>query len=153
GLIKAEDLPTGLPTKGPRPNSSFNTPYISREQSSWKGGAWKMDSKTGRLVHPSGRSFGIGDQVGVIIAKIDLATRRMDLVIADEASRDKGKGRKLYPKRGSANRATPTGPEALGSGGINLDWETLKSGKDGSAARNQKSKSRDRGKKHHRRDK
>jgi ribonuclease R len=131
GMIKAVDLPVG---------------------DGGRSGAWRIDQRSGSLVNQaSGRSFSIGDRVTVTINRVDLALRQMDLIIADPASREKGKGRKLYPKRGSDSFASPTGPQSrpLIS---EEDWERLKTGRDGSSARNQKSKQRDRGKKNHRRD-
>ncbi|MCA3005460.1 MAG: VacB/RNase II family 3'-5' exoribonuclease [Planctomycetaceae bacterium] len=133
GFIKKEELPVGK---------------------EGRAGAWRLDQKSGALVNQaSGRSFSIGDQVAVTIAKVDLALRKMDLVITDAESRDKGKSRKVYPKPGYEGLASPTGPVALGGGGLNIDWEKLKYGNDGSAARSRKSKQRDKGKTNYRRDK
>lgn len=136
GLIKAAELPSGRPDDGGRAS-----------------GAWRLDQRTGRLVHSgTGRSFGIGDQLHVTITKVDLALRKMDVAVTDPNARDKGKGRKLYPKRGASALATPEGPVALGGGRIAIDWEALKHGQDGSARRSQRSKQRDKAKGNKRRD-
>ncbi len=78
--------------------------------------------------------------------------------MTDPDSREKGKVRKLYPKRGYDGQATPSGPVANApagggiGGGLNLDWDAIKNGRDGASARNQRSKQRGKGK-NHRRDK
>lgn len=79
GMIKTADLPTG--------------------NSSGGGGArWTIDQRSGALVHPpTGRSYSIGDKVQATIASIDLALRKMDLVITDAKSREAGKPRTLQP--------------------------------------------------------
>lgn len=70
GLIKTEDLPTG---------QSHST-------------RWYIDQRTGALVHQSGtRSFKIGDRVAVTIAAIDLALRKMSLIVTDPKARELGK--------------------------------------------------------------
>ena len=57
---------------------------------------WTMDRQSGSLVEQNtGRSYNIGDRVQVVIAEIDLARRQMELVIADAASRDTGKEKRL----------------------------------------------------------
>ncbi|MFN0011713.1 MAG: ribonuclease R family protein [Phycisphaerales bacterium] len=141
GLIKREDLPN-FPDQNGRV----------------RGGLWRLDPRTSRMTHEaSGRSFGIGDQVEVTIANVDLAVRRMDLVVTDATSREKSKVRK-YPKRGDDRTSSPTGPVGgLGVGGPLIprtreEWDAFKHGKSGSTGRSQKSKSRDKGKTHHRRD-
>jgi ribonuclease R len=109
------------------------------------GGSWQLDPRSGKMVHPpSGRSFGIGDQVQITIAKVDLALRRMDLVITDSTSREHSK---VKPHQLGETKGGGIG------GGLHIDWETLKHGKSGSAARSQRSKARDKNKKNHRRDK
>ncbi|MGQ0627839.1 MAG: ribonuclease R family protein [Phycisphaerales bacterium] len=130
GLIKKEDLPL-FPNRDGR----------------MAGGGWRLDPRSGAMVHDaSGRSFATGDQVTVRIAKVDLATRQMDLVITDATSREKSKDKKSDPSRG----LSPAGG-GIG-GGLKLDWEQIKYGKSGAERRSQKSKSRDKGKTHHRRD-
>jgi len=131
GLIKKEDLPSGQ-------------------------GAWIYDAKSSRFHAPqTGRSFAIGDQLTVTIANVDLALRRMDLVVTDPNSRDKAKPSKGYPKRGFNGLATPTGPITLGQGVGGLgpvgprtqeDWDRIKFGQGGASRRSQKSKGRDKGK-------
>ena len=142
GMIKRDDLPN-FPDKNGRV----------------RGGMWRLDQRSGRMTHEaSGRSFGIGDQLEVTIANVDLALRKMDLVVADASSREKSKVRK-YPKRGDDRTSSPSGPiggAGGGGGGLNLprtqeEWDRFKHGKGGSAGRSQKSKSRDRGKTQHRR--
>jgi ribonuclease R len=176
GMIKTEDLPTGAAPKAEGDTSADEPgdkpePELSRRVGKrhsqperapnngpgYKGyratpaGRWQMDQRTGRMVHSgTGRSFGIGDQVTVVIAQINLAMRRMDVVIADGSTRDKGKSRKVYPKAGFAGTASPTGPIAanpgLGGGSLNLDFEALKNGRTGASSRNQRSKQRGKGK-------
>ncbi len=70
GLIKTEDLPTG---------QSHST-------------RWYIDQRTGALVHQSGtRQFKIGDRIPVTIAAIDLALRKMTLIVTDPRHRELGK--------------------------------------------------------------
>ncbi|CAN5863179.1 VacB/RNase II family 3'-5' exoribonuclease [soil metagenome] len=127
GFIKREDLPIGK---------------------EGRVGAWRLDQRTGALVNSaSGRSFSIGDRVTIRIAKVDLAMRKMDVVIADDESREKGKAKRVA---GGKDEALAGG--GLG-GGIKLDWDTIKNGRDGSARRSQKSKTRDKAKGNPRRDK
>lgn len=135
GMIKSADLPPGK---------------------EGRVGAWRLDQRTGALVNQaSGRSFQGGDRLVVTIAKVDLALRQMDLVVSDPSSRDKGKPKAVFDRKGRV--PGPGDEESAGGGiggGIKLDWEQVKyGGKSGSTARSQKSKSRDKGKKHHRRDK
>ncbi len=140
GMIKREDLPN-YPDQNGRV----------------RGGLWRIDQRSGRMTHEaSGRSFGIGDQMEVTIANVDLAVRRMDLVLTDATSREKSKVRK-YPKRGDDRTSSPTGPVGgAPAGGLGLprtqeEWDAFKHGKSGAAGRSQKSKSRDKGKTQHRR--
>lgn len=99
------------------------------------GGFWRIDKKTGALVEKhSGRSYNIGDRVTVTIAEIDLARRQMELVITDASSRDVGKPKRL------ADRLT------LG------DVVDDRPRKTGAQKRSQRSKSRDRRKSDHRKD-
>jgi ribonuclease R len=127
GMIKAADLPTGG-----KPGHEHSS-----------GGGWRIDSRTGGLVHQSGRSFNIGDKISATIANIDLALRKMDLVVTDAQSRAAGKSKKAPPTRAE---------QALGGGGLNLDWDTLKYGKSGADRRAQRSKSREKGKSDFRQD-
>ncbi len=99
GLIKTDDLPTGIAASGARGPS--------------RSGRWSVDQRSGALVHPSGRSFAIGDRINVTIAGIDLALRKMDLVITDPASRQHGKT-KAPP--GAASDKKPGGPVGDGVG-------------------------------------
>lgn len=133
GFIKKEDLPLG------------------REG---RAGAWRIDQRSGALVNAaSGRSFSIGDQVTIVITKVDLSLRKMDVAIADPDSREKGKSKKLYTKDRSLTANPDANPAvSLGGGGLNLDWDTLKHGQSGAARRSQKSKSRDKAKGNKRRD-
>ncbi|MFN0131859.1 MAG: ribonuclease R family protein [Phycisphaerales bacterium] len=102
---------------------------------------WKVDQRTGALVDQrSGRSFNMGDTVMVKIAQVDLARRQMDLVLGDDASRAAGKVKK--PVEG----LQLDGGMASG-GGMGFKGMT------GEQRRSRKSKSRDKGKKQHRRDK
>lgn len=58
--------------------------------------AWRIDDRTGALVDAnSGRSFNMGDSIRVIVGAVDLATRRMDLLIADPDARAGGKAKTL----------------------------------------------------------
>jgi ribonuclease R len=125
GLIKVADLP-GDVTRSNKP------PF------------YRVDQRTGALVDQnSGRSFNMGDTVTIRIAQVDLARRQMDLVLDDPASRAAGKAKK--PKE------APTGGGLghAGGGFKALDFNKLT----GAQRRSQKSKSRDKGKKQHRRDK
>jgi ribonuclease R len=98
GMIKTIDLPTGSGGGG-------------------GGGRWFVDQRSGALVNQgTGRSFSVGDRVTVTIAAIDLALRRMDLVIGDARGRDQGKPKKpphaVLDKDGKPVKAkTPQGHE------------------------------------------
>ena len=115
-------------------------------------GAWRIDQRSGALVNQaSGRSFSIGDTVHVTIAKVDLALRKLDLAIANTDSRDKGKAKKLPGKEENSLAAGTAGHQ---TGGLGLDWDTIKHGsRTGADKRSQRSKSRDQSKTNHRRDK
>lgn len=128
GMVKTADLPVG------------------REG---RVGAWKIDQRTGGLVNlASGRGFKSGDRVSVTITKVDLAMRQMDLTIAEAEGRERAKVKKVYDAKGREVKLAEDG------GALNLDWDAIKHGsKSGEQARNQKSKSRDRGKTNYRRDK
>ena len=113
GLVKTEDLPTGSTKPGV--------------------GRWKIDGRTGALVEQTtGRSFNIGDKVGVIVAAVDLPARQMELLIADPTSREVGKIKKplTFGEGGGTARA-----QGAGFGGMT-----------GAQRRSKKSKSRDKGK-------
>lgn len=129
GFIKSEDLP------GDTTRENL-TPF------------WKIDSRSGALVDQrSGRSFNFGDRVTVRIANVDLAKRQMDLVIDDAASRAGGKTKKIPPtKIGGGLGGDGPRPAGFGPG----KWDNFRTGSD---RRSQRSKSRDKGKKQHRRDK
>ncbi|HMN40206.1 MAG TPA: VacB/RNase II family 3'-5' exoribonuclease [Phycisphaerales bacterium] len=123
GMIKTMDLPTG----------------------GSGGGRWMVDQRTGALVHQgSGRSFAVGDRMQVTIAAIDLAMRKMDLVVADPRSRDQGKrkpavaGAKGKPGAGKDGRPGET------------DEFFHHNRMTGVKRRAMKSKQRDQGKKDHR---
>jgi ribonuclease R len=182
GLIKTEDLPPGGPpveepvAASPEPGAARDEPELLRrvgqrharpERAPGHGpgfrgnrprpsGAWKIDQRSGRMVHlASGRSYGVGDRLTVVITGINLALRRMDLAVADPLARDTGKRRKVYPKPGVHARATPHGPAPVGGlgpvgGGLNLDWEAIKRGQSGATRRSRRSKQRSRGKNHRR---
>ncbi len=127
GMIKSTDLPTGVKEGHPQYRAGV-------------GGRWKLDPRSGALVHEqSGRSFNIGDKVTVTIAAIDLAMRKMDLLVTDAKARDTGKAKKAPPSKAA-------GGLGLGGGGLNIDFDAIKYGKSGSERRSQKSKSRERGK-------
>ena len=93
-------------------------------------------------MQPFGRSYAMGNSVRVVVAAVDLATRRMDLQISDAASR-------------AAGKAKPVKGLQLGGGG---DFGGLGDAKGagfktpGAQRRSQKSKSRDKRKSDHRQD-
>lgn len=125
GMVKTSDLPGDVTRSNAQPN-------------------WRIDSRTGALVDiNSGRSFNMGDTVHVTIAAVDLAQRRMDLLITDGASRAAGKAKvptlKLGQTGGGIGKAAGAGFDKF-------------AGKTGAQRRSQKSKQRDKGK-NHRRDK
>lgn len=120
GMIKSTDLPI---SSGPHGTGMAQ-----------RGGRWQLDPRSGALVHPpSGRSFSMGDKVRVTIAEIDLALRKLDLVIADSKSREVGKDKSVKPfkPRGGIDRAEGKEP-----------WD----GPTGADRRARKSKQRDKGK-------
>ncbi len=124
GIIKVSDLPGDVTRSNARP-------------------VWRVDQRTGALVdQASGRSFNMGDTVTIRIAQVDLARRQMDLVLDDAASRAAGKAKKPIPPKNLGG--------GMGSGG-GLGFDKM--GMTGSERRSRKSKSRDKGKTQHRRDK
>lgn len=131
GFIKAEDLPGDVTRENLRP-------------------MWRIDGKTGALVDlRSGRSFTFGDTVMVQIAAVDLAKRRMELTLDDSAGRAAGKAK--VAKLGKMDFRSVGGgmshAQGAGFGGMGKGQPT------GAQRRSAKSKQRDKGKKHHRRDK
>ena len=82
--------------------------------------AWLADERTGRLVDGrSGASLGIGDVVTVLIQRVDLASRHLDLQITKLAKRtaapakvarrktdvpDRGRGKRKGYKQGRRGR-------------------------------------------------
>ena len=137
GFIKSEELPVGK---------------------EGRSGAWRIDQRSGALVNmASGRSFATGDRLEVTIAKVDLALRRMDLLVTDANARDRAKVKKLGAKQLGKEETKIAKADgntlSIGGASLSLDWDQLKHGKDGAAARSQRSKARDKGKTNHRRDK
>ncbi|MCC5822154.1 MAG: VacB/RNase II family 3'-5' exoribonuclease [Phycisphaerales bacterium] len=115
GMIQKSDLP-GDTTRSNKPPS------------------WRVDDRTGALVDiHSGRSYNMGDSVRVTVGAVDLATRRMDLFIADSGSRAGGKAKGL-------NLAKEGDFGGLG-GAKGAGFKTP-----GDTRRSRKSKSRDKGK-------
>lgn len=135
GFIKSEDLPGDTTREN-------MTPY------------WKIDARTGALVDTrSGRSFNFGDLLTVRIAAVDLAKRQMDLVVDDAASRAGGKTKLAFDRKGQAEGPGGGFGPAKGAGFGGWDKGTGKwRGKTGADNRASRSKSRDKGKKNHRRD-
>ena len=126
GMVKASDLP-GDVTRSNKPPR------------------WGIDQKSGALVDAnSGRSFGFGDRVEVTIASVDLAKRRLDLAITNAEARAAGKAK---------TNITLGGGIGGGVGGLGPSQGAgFKPGKTGAERRSARSKSRDRNKKNHRRD-
>jgi ribonuclease R len=130
GIIKLTDLPGDI-TRSSKPAN------------------YRVDNRTGALVDQnSGRSFNMGDTVTIKIAQVDLAKRELDLVLDDPASRAAGRAKKPIPEKTGGGIGHAQG--AGGKGGFKaLDFNKLS----GSERRSRKSKSRDKGKTQHRRDK
>jgi len=108
-----------------------------------KGGRWRIDPRSGALVHEgSGRSFRMGDRLAVLITNVDLPHRKLDLVVSDEEAK----------KRAGVGKALTIGSEGgglgstEGAGGENLKKMT------GGERRSRRSKSRDRRKADHRKE-
>lgn len=121
GMIKSSDLPTGA--QGQR------------------GGRWQIDQRSGALVHPSsGRSFSMGEKVQVTVATVDLAMRKLDLVITDPKGRDVGKAKTMKVKGGIGGGEDSNDQWGLKS----LDFST------GADRRASRSKQRDKAKTDHR---
>ncbi|MCB9840196.1 MAG: VacB/RNase II family 3'-5' exoribonuclease [Phycisphaeraceae bacterium] len=128
GFVKKEDLPGDVTRGGGAPT-------------------WKIDSRTGALVDArSGRSFNMGDSVQVRIAQVNLDRRELDLVIDNAEARAAGKAKGVAGLTlGSGGGLEPSGQR---------NWQDFdKPFRTGSQKRSQRSKSRDKGKKQHRRDK
>lgn len=114
GMIKQVDLPT-----------PGNT-----------GGRWFIDQRSGALVHQgSGRSYSAGDRVQVTISAIDLALRRLDLVVTDARSREAGKSKQIARPGPPSGLARREGEE-----------EFARRGATGADKRSQRSKSREKAK-------
>ncbi len=125
GMVKTADLPGDI-TRSQMPPQ------------------WKIDPRTGALVDQrSGRSFNMGDTVSVGIANVDLARRQLDLVIVNAEARAVGKSKEVKPRA--------LGPAGGIGGGKGAGFGAMNK-LTGTQRRSQKSKSRDKGKKHHRRD-
>lgn len=125
GFIKSEDLPGDVTRENLTP-------------------IWRIDGKTGALVDiRSGRSFNFGDMVTAKVAAVDLSKRQMELVLDDAENRAAGKAKKVFDKKPLIGGGMTAG----GGAGFGSFDKTP-----GAKRRSQKSKSRDKGKKHHRRD-
>jgi ribonuclease R len=133
GFVKSDDLPGDVTRENLVP-------------------IWKIDAKTGAMVDVrSGRSYNFGDSVSVKIASVDLARRQMECVVVNAELRAGGKAKVAYDKKPSAGGGMGSG---AGAGFGSLDSGGGKwNGKTGSTKRSQRSKGRDQGKTHHRRDK
>ena len=107
-----------------------------------RGGQWRLDHKTGGLVEQgSGRSYKLGDRFGVVVSGVDLPRRQMELVIPSaEAKKRAGVGKAL--KLGE-----PGG--GIGGGGAGAGFKDFRTG---GQRRSKKSKSRDKRKSDHRKD-
>ena len=84
------------------------------------------------------------------IAQVDLALRKLDLVITDAKSRAAGKDKKVLGVGVGGGGGLLSGS---GGGGLSpakprteKEWQDFKFGRDGAKGRSQKSKSRDKGK-------
>lgn len=139
GMIKTADLPTG---------------------SSYGGGRWTIDQRSGALVNPStGKSFAVGDRIQVMIARIDLPLRKMDLIVADpRAGKAAHAGGKHKVEKKPANPAAapaPAGKHPHTRPGPNRierdDFDPSRKGKTGADRRAKKSRDHDQTKKDHRR--
>jgi ribonuclease R len=128
GFVKAEDLPGDVTRENLVP-------------------IWRIDAKSGALVDQrSGRSYNFGDTVTVRIVNVDLAKRQMDLAVVNAETRAGGKAKQLFDRRPGVGGGMGSAGGA-GFGGFDRGGKMT-----GSQRRSQKSKSRDKGKKHHRRD-
>ena len=125
GMIQTKDLPGDVTRSSAPPR-------------------WQIDQRTGALVDAnSGRSFNMGHLVKVRILEIDLSKRQMNMAIADAEGRAAGKAKQVLPKLGGGDKFGGIGEgKGAGFGGMT-----------GSERRSRKSKSRDKGKGNHRRDK
>lgn len=127
GLIKTEDLPA--PASGGAGGSAGG-----------KRAVWQMDRRSGAIVEKnSGRSFAMGDRVEVTVIAVDLARRRMEMVVSDPDRRLAGKSKQLA---GALRIGEFEDDKAHGGPG----------GLSGVERRSQKSKSRDRNKSDFRQD-
>ncbi len=131
GMIKVADLPGDTTRSNKMPK-------------------WQIDKRTGGLVDVnSGRSFNTGHMLRVRIGSIDLQKRTMDLVIADDAARAKGKARAVPGLKLGEDGAVAGGAAPAGGAGFK---ELGKPGRTGAQRRSAKSKRRDKGKTDHRDD-
>jgi ribonuclease R len=134
GFVKAEDLPGDVTRENLVP-------------------IWKVDPKSGGLVDiRSGRSYNFGDTVTVRISAIDLARRQLEVVVVNAQQRAGGKAKHIPEKKPFVGGGMGHSKGA-GFGGWDKDTGKARFGNTGSQRRSQRSKSRDQGKKNHRRDK
>jgi ribonuclease R len=126
GMIAKQDLP-GDTTRGAKPPK------------------WYVDDRTGAMVDAnSGRSYNMGDRVKVYIAGVDLAQRKLDLAISDGDSRAAGKAKNVKGLNlGGAGTGGMGESQGAGFGSMKTP---------GAQRRSRKSKSRDKGKADHRKD-
>jgi len=77
--------------------------------------------------------------------------------VTDANARDRAKVKKLGAKQLGKEETKIAKADgntlSIGGASLSLDWDQLKHGKDGAAARSQRSKARDKGKTNYRRDK
>lgn len=105
---------------------------------------WFVDDRTGAMVDAnSGRSYNMGDRVKVYIAGVDLAQRKLDLAISDGDSRAAGKAKNVAGLTLGGGAGGMGESKGAGFGSMKTP---------GAQRRSRKSKSRDKGKADHRKD-
>lgn len=133
GLCKTQDLPV-----------SDNATQANKRRGLHERALWRIDRRSGALVEKNtGRSFSIGDRVEVTVASVDLARRQMELVVTTAAMRDTGKAKRIAER---VTAGAPDDPTGLGLTFGDVVERT------GAQRRSQKSKSRDKRKGDHRKD-
>ena len=123
GMIKSTDLPGG------------------------GGGRWFVDQRSGALTNQgTGKAFSMGNRVKVVIARVDLALRKMDLLIADPSTR-RPDGAKGGGQQQGQHKKKPGKPEpARAAAGDDFFHHNRLTG---SKRRSMRSKGRDKGKPGH----
>ena len=80
-----------------------------------RGDRWRLNGQTGAMVSQrSGRTIAIGDTFTVRIARVDTTARKLDVVIVEDGSGSRGKGKGAPKKEQPPKRTQPPGAKKAG---------------------------------------